>query len=519
MISLRITKRIVVLIGIALFLGMVPAAFSAQDACPALVQQALDDLGQNCNALDRNSACYGYNRVDATFNETVEDTFFSNPADRTGLKTLASIQTAPLSVDQKYWGIAVLNVQANVPNTLPGQAVTFVLLGDVAVDNDVDPNSAFEPGEPITIKTVTGANIRSLASAKANLIGSVPSGTELSADAVSQDGRWIRVLYSSGVGWVTREVIQSVEGEVDSLPAITSETRSPMQAFTFRTTPGSTSCDEAPPSLLVVQGPDNVKVDITANGADIRLGSTIALRILEGNRVQLMVVDGEAQIGGLKIPAGFTIFAQLGEDGTTITGDWTNFRALSPDELGELQGLENLPDNLLHYPITIPTEEDIQEALEAFSETSTTNSNTVGSTTTGPAAGTVNCDPFRPTSPLGGLPFGATTFYWDAAPGATSYRVNLYNGSGGLSSSYDVSAPQTSVVGDTSNLGGGFMFAWDVQALFNGQVACTSGRVTSFREAPQPPAATFQPTPSFVCNFNESCETGESETCADCWSE
>src|SRR5687767_11050611 len=114
-------------------------AQSDAGACPALVEQALTDMGQNCDLLDRNSACYGYNRVDATFHESASDDFFSKPADRSQISNLQSIATAPLDVDQDFWGIAVMNVQANVPNTLPGQAVTFVLLGDVKVDNAVAP--------------------------------------------------------------------------------------------------------------------------------------------------------------------------------------------------------------------------------------------------------------------------------------------------------------------------------------------------------------------------------------------
>ena len=40
-----------------------------QTSCPALVQQALDSVGGNCGDLARNSACYGYDDVLATFGE------------------------------------------------------------------------------------------------------------------------------------------------------------------------------------------------------------------------------------------------------------------------------------------------------------------------------------------------------------------------------------------------------------------------------------------------------------------
>src|SRR6187401_1016586 len=86
----------------------------AQDdeaSCPALVEQALFQLGGNCTGLDRNSACYGYNRVDATFSQSVAPDFFSKPSDRTQLASLETIQTAPLDLALEQWGIAVMNVQ------------------------------------------------------------------------------------------------------------------------------------------------------------------------------------------------------------------------------------------------------------------------------------------------------------------------------------------------------------------------------------------------------------------------
>src|SRR5215467_15657768 len=102
------------------FLGSVVAQ---QDACPPLVEQALKDLGQSCDALDRNSACYGYNKLSATFSEQKPDNYFSKVSDRTPLNVLDTLTTTPLNTDAGTWGVAVMRVQANVPNSLPGQAV------------------------------------------------------------------------------------------------------------------------------------------------------------------------------------------------------------------------------------------------------------------------------------------------------------------------------------------------------------------------------------------------------------
>lgn len=470
--------------------------------CPALVQQALAELGANCDSLERNSACYGYNRVDATFAESVAENFFSTPADRSALNLLDTIQTAPLDETLQAWGIAVMNVQANVPNSLPGQAVTFILLGDVQVENAVAPEDALQLADAVSVTTITGANIRSSATTNANIVGSVPAGTELAADGLSADQGWLRVLYASGPGWISRQLVDAAV-DVSGLPIIKAESRTPMQAFYFRTGVGDPVCEESPPSLLVVQGPNGVKVDITANGADIRIGSTIALRILPGNVIQLITLSGNAEVGGVNIPAGFTMTAQLSPDGLSLVGDWTGFRPLTPEELAELQPLEGLPGNLLHYTIVLPTLDDIQAVLATFAQVNQSG----GSVNSGPAAGQANCANFKPTSPLGGLGGGMTTFFWDAAPGATQYQVNVYNESGANVLSMTTAAPNTSLLADMGQAGNGFSFSWEVVALVNGQVACSASTGLMYREFVAPPTVVPTPslTPEQICNATPGC--------------
>lgn len=91
----------------------------------------------------------------------------------------------------------------------------------------------------------------------------------------------------------------------------------------------------------------------------------------------------------------------------------------------------------------------------------------------------VTCTGVRATSPLDGLACGMNTFYWDAAPGADRYVVNLYDDKGVQVGSFPTSGNETNLTADLSQqaVGGGFSFAWEVQALQNGQVICMSPRV------------------------------------------
>lgn len=456
---------------LAALLFLAPGGGTAQTqdnaACPTIVKEALSSLGQSCADLSRNTACYGFNQVSALFTEDVSDDFFSKPSDRAELVRMQSIQTAALDDSLKQWGVAVLSVQANIPNTLPGQAARFVLLGDVTLDNNVPADEAnLSTAEPVEVSTATGANIRSAPSRRGNVLMSVPANTILLADALSADQAWARVTYNQAtVGWMSREVLNSTVA-VDALPVISEAIRrTPMQAFTFRTRPGGTDCIEAP-SALLVQGPENVEIQITANGTDISIGSTILLQT-EDDLMRLATLSGKAQVNGITVPAGFTVEAPLGDDGET-SGDFGGFRPMTRRELDALKTLENLPGNILNYAIELPQPPPSLPVTTGPSDTGVAQE-----------AG-VQCGGFKPTSPLDGLAFGLNTFYWDPAPNATSYRLNIVNvGS--------VETTATNASYDLTNVGINYQMSWYVEALVNGEVACTSEVITIMREALPPP--------------------------------
>ena len=127
----------------------------AGGSLPPLAEDALVAVGNNCSGLDRNSVCYGFDRVGATFTEEVAEGFFSVPTDRTGLTIVQSIQTASFDPALDQWGIAIMSLQANVPNSLPGQAVVLMLLGEARIENDVAPDNAFVPADPVEAITLT----------------------------------------------------------------------------------------------------------------------------------------------------------------------------------------------------------------------------------------------------------------------------------------------------------------------------------------------------------------------------
>lgn len=378
---------VLVIVTLVLFgaAGAMTTAQETQPSCPALVQQALDSVGGNCGDLARNSACYGYDDVLATFEAGTDAVTFQAPSDRAGLTTLASLGTSPMDVTLEKWGIALMSLQANLPETLPGQNTVFMLLGNTQVENAVAPEDAFAGGTVVNVLTRSAAGLFAESDSASDVVSAVPGNVDLQADARTANGEWVRVAYNGVPGWVTRNVLED-KPEIETLPVLTADTFTPMQAFYLRTNITGTDCTEAPDSL-VVQGPENLKVSIRANGADIQLGSTIGLRVLGSSSelqslfapyyaeigmvtrfLELFVLDGEAVLypgtpQELHIPAGYRTYICLSETDNlgmdTVDNDrevidgcpWLPPMPWTPIDFETFQLLDGVT---LNYTITLP---------------------------------------------------------------------------------------------------------------------------------------------------------------------
>ncbi|HVU12458.1 MAG TPA: hypothetical protein VHD90_14340 [Phototrophicaceae bacterium] len=280
-------RRIVIFIGFLLLSLVIATSTIAQAAtCSDVVNKALQDLSSTCENMQRNSACYGFNHVMATFADSLTPSVFNQPNDRVDLASLQSITTSPLDVQTSQWGIAVMKVQANIPDALPGQAVTFLLFGDVHLQTGVTAGSGEKP----------------------------------------------------------------------------------MQAVYFTTGIGDTKCTDAPSSSLIIQGPKNLTVDLSVNGAKVKFGSTLIFRSTPNSSMSCGVLDGEALVGPdqTRIPNGFAARVPL-DSSLNANGDWGTNQTISDQDADQLQVLKDLPPGILSYTPDVPTSQEvnIMGALDA----------------------------------------------------------------------------------------------------------------------------------------------------------
>lgn len=115
----------------------------AQDACDDFVADALDQIDDLCQTTARNEVCYGHTAVSVIAHKGIAD--FSQVGDIIAIFDVVSITTSPFRAPDE-WGIALMRLQADLPDSLPGQNVTVLLLGDVHMADTTAHSIYFKSG-------------------------------------------------------------------------------------------------------------------------------------------------------------------------------------------------------------------------------------------------------------------------------------------------------------------------------------------------------------------------------------
>ncbi|MCA9914769.1 MAG: discoidin domain-containing protein [Anaerolineae bacterium] len=114
-----------------------------EDTCPGLIYEAIMQTSDLCDTTARNEACYGHQNVDVTLRE--DGTNFAAPGDIAALESIDTIHTLPLDDALQQFGIVLLRAQADLPNLIPGQNVTMLLMGDVTVQDQSTEAEGIRP--------------------------------------------------------------------------------------------------------------------------------------------------------------------------------------------------------------------------------------------------------------------------------------------------------------------------------------------------------------------------------------
>jgi hypothetical protein len=341
-----------------LILSLAPAALAQAD-CPAIISTALSAVDSACNETTRNQLCYGNIILKATPREAAATLPFEKSGDKVSITDVKTLQLSSFSLKDAEWGVALLKLQANLPDTLPGQNVTFLLFGDVNMTD------ASEPLVELPVTTTGGVNVRLLPTTKAGVIQSLKKSQTVIGTGRLPDHSWVRVRLDNGaVGWVAGDFLS---GNVAGLSAVEPNEPffGPMQAFYFTTGHDDAPCDKAPDSGILIQTPKGAgSINLRANQVDIQLGSTVYLQAVPGDALYVSVIQGHATLTAdgktQVVPAGTVGRVPLDANGSA---------AGAPEypKPYAFQRLQNLPLNSkLLTPVTIQpatTSSDIDDAI------------------------------------------------------------------------------------------------------------------------------------------------------------
>ncbi|MCA0454092.1 MAG: SH3 domain-containing protein [Chloroflexi bacterium] len=345
------------------------AAFSAVPAmaadCPALVQQALAATGTMCGSTAKNEACYGNINLTATPTFGVQNFRFSQPGDRVAVSDIKSLQLSPMTVDTGEWGVALMNIEANLPAAKPA-TVTLLAFGDVMLENAAAVPTLLD----VQVTSSNPINVRQMPNMNAGVIGSLQPDQTVTALERIVDGSWLRVQLpdSEQMGWVSSEFI-TASGDLRTLNIVegTQPHYRPMQAFTFRSgKEGTQGCTEIPEDGLIIQTPEGAgEVQLWINEVVVKLGSTVYFQAQPNSDMRVTTLEGHATVES----QGITYTAAAGSS-LSVPLD-ADMRAAAPPtmpvayEMAAVAGLpvDQLPREIsIHEPLTAAEIAGVQKA-------------------------------------------------------------------------------------------------------------------------------------------------------------
>lgn len=213
----RFKFSILLVLLLCLTLTVALPSTAQEESCPTIVQTAVDSTGTACQNIGRNQLCYGNNQIAVVAYDGVDRLIFAHTGDVVNVADVQSLQLAPLNEATGAWGVALMRIQANLPDTMPGQNVTFVLYGDVELEN---LGNREMPDAPVTLQISANAiNLRTGPSTDYSIYTSFSGPATVNGR--NEAGDWLRLLAPGGSEfvWVYAPVI-TVEGDAMTLPVV-----------------------------------------------------------------------------------------------------------------------------------------------------------------------------------------------------------------------------------------------------------------------------------------------------------
>jgi len=120
------------------FLLLLAVPVHAQRLCEAIVANALEAAGENCKNLKGDQACYGYNTLNPTFYDAMGANTLQTQGSSVELPVVHILAGAAYDEEEDEWGIGYLQLWDG--EFEDGESVRIILMGDVTVENAIEPS-------------------------------------------------------------------------------------------------------------------------------------------------------------------------------------------------------------------------------------------------------------------------------------------------------------------------------------------------------------------------------------------
>ncbi|GIK63997.1 MAG: hypothetical protein BroJett018_17910 [Chloroflexota bacterium] len=333
-----------------------PTTYAQNAACDPLVQEALQKVANTCLNLGRNEICYGYQNISAILRDP--SLTFESEGDIVGVDQVETLITRPIDPNTGEWGIAMMRLQANLPNDSDGY-VTVLVFGGTEINNQVQlasNNAACQA----TNNTSESLNIRSGPGTNFPGVDIFDSGATLPVDGRNEAGDWLHIPN----GWISASLVTTTcDTSQLALVSNSGPMNAPMQSFTLRM--DEEAACQAIPTGMMVQTESGQTATVMVNNVQLQIGSTAQIRT-NGPNGNLVIRNIQGNV--VVTSGGKTVEVEDGEETNVPFEDGEPTEPEDPYESKD----ESLDEDLFYFDGLMDTSEwdffDLLDCTEEFDD-------------------------------------------------------------------------------------------------------------------------------------------------------
>ncbi len=302
-------RMVSAIFGLFILLAVVGVAAAATLCIPVDTRLAVATVGDKCDAIGSNQACYGNMRVLAKDRNGAEMPAFSQPGALANVADLGELYHYPMDAQNSaIWGITRMNLSMGMPVDSP-----FIAFGAVLIKQEtpvtspttttnltaaISPNSA---GYPIIRSEPNSDSVRAYNDG-------IPYGTIVSVLSRTENSEWALVRYedtneTQADGSVKTQVVYGwvrlMRLAIDpALIPVQPATNNPMQAFNLALSDTTMfdTCDGVPHSGVLIQSAEGNPITLKVNGVFVYIGSTALLQPKADGSLRIINLDGAVAV-------------------------------------------------------------------------------------------------------------------------------------------------------------------------------------------------------------------------------